>query len=154
MIRQLSTLVTIVALCLLCFSALGAEQKAGVLPINEAVSWLEKEAHRIIRASKREMKDGTAAFPPQVGIGYEAFWLRDYEYTLEGSISSYSTEELLAAATLFVRKLDPNGAGVDCIKFDGTPIYKPGFGSLGESSCGWKPVHGGGGLAYLSADKG
>ena len=43
----------------------------------EVVSWLETEAHRIIRASKREMKDRTAAFPPQVGIGYEAFWLRD-----------------------------------------------------------------------------
>ncbi len=37
---------------------------------------------------------GTAAFPPQVGIGYEAFWLRDYEYTLEGSIASYSDKEL------------------------------------------------------------
>ncbi|MCK5102134.1 MAG: exo-alpha-sialidase, partial [Cyclobacteriaceae bacterium] len=47
----------------------------------DAVSWLEKEAHRIIRASMRTMNDGTAAFPPQVGIGYEAFWLRDYAYT-------------------------------------------------------------------------
>lgn len=35
------------------------------------------------------MKDGTTAFLPQVGIGYEAFWLRDYAYTLEGSIDSY-----------------------------------------------------------------
>lgn len=43
----------------------------------EAVEWLEGEAHRIIRASMSKMKDGTAAFPPQVGIGYDAFWLRD-----------------------------------------------------------------------------
>ncbi|HEX5790009.1 MAG TPA: hypothetical protein VFY13_02600, partial [Luteolibacter sp.] len=109
------------------------EPKAEASPVAEAVVWLEKEAHRIIRASKREMKDGSAAFPPQVGIGYEAFWLRDYEYTLEGSISSYTDEELISAARLFVSKLDPNGAGVDCIKFDGTPIYKPGFGSMGEN---------------------
>jgi hypothetical protein len=54
--------------------------------VGDAVSWLEHEAHRIIRASKRQMNDGTSAFPPQVGIHYEAFWLRDYEYTLEGSI--------------------------------------------------------------------
>ncbi len=58
-----------------------------------AISWLETEAQRIIRTSKRDMKDGTAAFPPQVGIGYEAFWLRDYEYALEGSIASFSDKE-------------------------------------------------------------
>ncbi len=45
--------------------------------ISEAVQWLEQEAHRLIRASKREMPGGIAAFPPQVGIHYEAFWLRD-----------------------------------------------------------------------------
>lgn len=101
--------------------------------IAEAASWLETEALRIIRASRREMKDGTAAFPPQVGIGYEAFWLRDYEYALEGSISSFSDKELLDACRLFVRSLNPDGAGVDCVKFDGTPIYKPGYGSMGEN---------------------
>jgi len=118
---------------MLCFNATAADKKADAEKIDDAISWLKNEAHRIIRASKREMKDGTAAFPPQVGLGYEAFWLRDYEYSLEGSISSYSDEELLSAARLFVSKLDPNGAGVDCIKFDGTPIYKPGFGSMGEN---------------------
>lgn len=45
----------------------------------DAVAWLEGEAHRIIRASVRTMQAGTAVFPPQVGTGYEAFWLRDYE---------------------------------------------------------------------------
>ena len=99
----------------------------------KAVSWLEKEANRIIRASKRTMKNGTAAFPPQVGIGYEAFWLRDYAYTLEGSIYSYSDKELIDACNLFVGKMQENGAGVDCIKFDGKPIYKPGFGSMGKN---------------------
>ncbi len=32
-----------------------------------------------------------------------------------------------------MRSVDANGAGVDCIKFDRTPIYKPGFGSLGQN---------------------
>jgi len=97
----------------------------------EAVAWLEKEAPRLIRASKRTMADGTAAFPPQVGLGYEAFWLRDYEYTLEGAIDAYSDKELTDACRLFVRKIRDDGAGTDCVKFDGTPIYKPGFGSMG-----------------------
>ncbi|MBM4165140.1 MAG: hypothetical protein FJ222_11980 [Lentisphaerae bacterium] len=99
-----------------------------------AVSWLENEAHRIIRASRREMKDGTAAFPPQVGIGYEAFWLRDYAYTLEGSIGSYSDTELIEACRCFIRSLGPKGEGVDCVKYDGTPIYKPGYGSMGKNA--------------------
>jgi hypothetical protein len=102
--------------------------------MRDSVSWLEQEAHRVVRAARREMKDGTAAFPPQVGIGYEAFWLRDYEYTLEGSIASYSDKELTDACRLFVRSLGPDGAGVDCVKFDGTPVYKPGAGSMGENA--------------------
>ncbi len=100
--------------------------------LTETVAWLEAESHRLIRAGKRTMKDGTAAFPPQVGIGYEAFWLRDYAYTLEGSVDSYSDKELLDACTLFIRGIRADGAGVDCIKFDGHPIYKPGFGSMGD----------------------
>lgn len=99
--------------------------------LSETVGWLEAEAHRIIRASRRTMADGTAAFPPQVGIGYEAFWLRDYAYTLEGAVDSYRDRELTDACRLFVRHLRADGAGVDCIKFDGAPIYQPGFGSMG-----------------------
>jgi hypothetical protein len=101
--------------------------------VQAAVSWLEKEAARLIRASRREMSNGIAAFPPQVGIHYEAFWLRDYEYTLEGAVSAYSKQELVDACRLFVQNLDSDGAGVDCIKFDGTPVYKPGYGTMGEN---------------------
>ncbi len=110
-------------------SASGNTSKA----LTEAVQWLQQESHRIIRASRREMADGTAAFPPQVGIGYEAFWLRDFAYTLEGSVDSYSDKELLDASRLFISKLDANGAGLDCVKFDGTPIYRPGYGSMGDN---------------------
>ncbi len=105
--------------------------KSDLFAITESVAWLEKEARRIIRASRRIMNDGTAAFPPQVGIGYEAFWLRDYEYTLEGSVDAYTDKELTDACRLFIRSLRADGAGVDCVKFDGTPIYQPGYGSMG-----------------------
>lgn len=99
----------------------------------EAVSWLESESHRLIRGSRRTMQDGTAAFPPQVGIGYEAFWLRDFVYTLEGSIDSYSEKELLDACSVFIREVSADGAGVDCVTFDGRPIYKPGLGTMGDN---------------------
>jgi hypothetical protein len=106
---------------------------AGSTSLTEAVTWLENESNRLIRASKRTMKDGTTAFPPQVGIGYEAFWLRDFAYTLEGSIDSYSERELKEACKLFIRNIRSDGAGVDCVTFDGSPIYKPGLGTMGNN---------------------
>jgi hypothetical protein len=105
---------------------------APVTNLTGAVKWLEGEAHRIIRESAVPMKDGTTAFPPQVGSGYDAFWLRDYEYALEGSIQSLSDKELTGACRLFVKALREDGAAVDCVKFDGTPIYKPGYGTMGR----------------------
>ena len=127
-------LLTLTALLLFPVEAMTATNKQeSDLSFSNAISWLEKEAHRIIRASRREMKDGIAAFPPQVGIGYEAFWLRDYEYTLEGALSAYTDKELTDACRLFVRSLRADGAGVDCVKFDGTPIYQPGYGSMGKN---------------------
>jgi hypothetical protein len=106
---------------------------ADISSVPDAVRWLEGESHRLIRASARTMRDGTAAFPPQVGIGYEAFWLRDFAYTLEGAADSYSDKELLDASRLFIRSLRADGAGVDCVAFDGRPIYQPGYGSMGDN---------------------
>jgi len=106
---------------------------AGPATLAGAVTWLESESHHLIRASRRMMKDGTAAFPPQVGIGYEAFWLRDFVYTLEGSIDSYKKKELGDACKIFIRSISADGAGVDCVAFDGRPIYKPGFGTMGAN---------------------
>ncbi len=99
----------------------------------EATVWLEQKAGEMVRASRRTMGDGTAAFPPQVGAHYDAFWLRDFAYMLEGCREVFSKQELREAALLFVRSQRADGAGVDCVKFDGTPIYKPGLGSLGEN---------------------
>jgi hypothetical protein len=130
MIKNFVLFFTIAALALAVGNVVAFADSAA---LSEAVSWLENESHRLIRASKRTMKDGTAAFPPQVGIGYEAFWLRDYVYTLEGSIDSYSDKELLDAGRVFISSMRADGAGVDCVRFDGHPIYKPGFGTLGAN---------------------
>ncbi len=99
----------------------------------QAVAWLEVAAPVLVRASVREMRDGTTAFPPQAGAGYEAFWLRDYAYVLESCSSALTPEELRRACSLFLGALDPSGAGVDCIKFDGTAVYQPGYGSMGNN---------------------
>jgi hypothetical protein len=100
---------------------------------DKQIRWLEAKSKEMIRASRRTMKSGIAAFPPQAGSGYEAFWLRDYAYMLEGCPEAFSDRELRDACLLFVNSARADGAGVDCVKFDGTPIYKPGFGTMGEN---------------------
>jgi len=123
--------VILVLAATLTTGAAGAVTGSTSLP--DAVKWLEGESHRLIRVSKRTMKYGAAAFPPQVGIGYEAFWLRDFVYMLEGAIDSYSDKELLDASRLFIRSLRADGAGVDCVAFDGRPIYQPGYVTMGDN---------------------
>jgi len=104
-----------------------------VSSIEEATAWLQVKSFEMIRACRRSMSDGTAAFPPQVGSGYEAFWLRDYAYMLEGNVEAFIHQELRDACRLFVRSQRADGAMVDTVKFDGTPIYMPGMGSMGEN---------------------
>lgn len=101
--------------------------------LDEAYAWFDARMPQMIIDCRRTMKDGTAAYPPQVGGGYNAFWLRDYAYILEGAAALIPREELLTAAKLFVNAVSKEGAGVDCVKFDGTPIYKPGYGRMGEN---------------------
>ena len=60
----------------LSISANASEDSIAPLTFDASVTWLEQESHRLIAASKRTMNDGMDAFPPQVGLGYEAFWLR------------------------------------------------------------------------------
>ena len=114
-------------------TSISSETPQKFTDVNQSISWLKQTSTKMIRDSRREMPNGIAAFPPQEGIGYEAFWLRDYLYMLEGNINAFSHKELKDACRFFIKGIRADGAGVDCIKFDGTPIYKPGFGSMGEN---------------------
>jgi hypothetical protein len=106
---------------------------APIATLTEAQTWLEDRVPEMIRDCRRTMNDGTAAYPPQVGTGYKAFWLRDYAYILEGGAEHIPQAELLAAASVFLNAQRADGACVDCVKYDGTAIYKPGYGSMGEN---------------------
>ena len=111
----------------------GQEQprSAAVNDLAQAAEWLQATSQQLIRDSRRRMTDGVTAFPPQVGAGYEAFWLRDYAYMLEGCPEAFSEQELRDACRLFVKSLRHDGAAVDCVRFDGTAIYQPGYGTMG-----------------------
>ena len=123
-----------VLLCALIPCTLPAARDATMpATLDEAVAWLHVTSFEMIRAASRTMADGTTAFPPQTGRGYGGFWLRDYEYMLEGHGEAFTHEELRAACRLFVRAQRDDGAMVDTVKFDGTPIYMPGWGTYGEN---------------------
>lgn len=72
--------VFIVATALGCLHAEGDE-------LSEAVAWLKKASQRNIRAAKRTMTDGTAAFPPQVGV---CEWIYGETRRLPGYLASAS----------------------------------------------------------------
>ena len=78
--------------------------------MKEDVAKLGESARRDVHDARVQMHDGTAAYPPQVGAGYGCFWLRDYAYALEGAADVIPRRELLAAAELFVSKLDVDGS--------------------------------------------
>jgi glycogen debranching enzyme len=102
--------------------------------LEEATAWLKVASCELIRGSRRPMADSVSAFCPQAGSGYEAFWLRDYAYMLEGNIDAFTFDELRAACLLFVRAQRSDGACVDRVQFDGTPLYRPGpRGEMGEN---------------------
>ena len=103
---------------------------AAVETVGEAISWLNLAAERCLRTSARTMNDGTTVFPPQAGFGYESFWLRDYAYMLEGCPQAFTNQETLDIYQLFLNSQRVDGACVDCIRFDGTPVYSnPGYGT-------------------------
>ena len=52
---------------------------------------------------------------------------------IEGYIQGFSDEEVRDACLVFVDAQRGDGACVDCVKYDGTPIYKPGYGSMGAN---------------------
>ncbi|NMC21529.1 MAG: hypothetical protein GYA33_14055 [Thermogutta sp.] len=121
----------------LCFSALlsGGPSQAQPAPegVPAAVSWLEDQARGLVRECRRTLPDGRAVFPPQVGTGYEAFWLRDYAYMLEGAPDAFTEQELRESLRMFLDAQQPDGTCVDCVTFDGRPILKPGMGTMGEN---------------------
>ena len=123
----------LLAFSTLCQAEILAAEPCPSPSIPDSVRWLEGKSREMIRASRRTTNSRIAAFPPQAGSGYDAFWLRDYAYMLEGCPEAFSDQELCDACKLFVASLGADGAGVDCVKFDGTPIYKPGYGKMGEN---------------------
>ncbi len=98
----------------------------------EAGAWLEAKAAEILPKARRRMADGTVAYVPQAGSHYDAVWLRDYYYTLEARLIPVG--DIIPVARMFLAGISPEGHAVDCIRYSGVPIYKPGYGRMGENA--------------------
>ncbi len=127
--RKIQALLLAIGLSMVCGIGAAAEPQS----VEDALHWLRAKSHEMIRASRRSMADGVAAFPPQVGGGYEAFWLRDFEYMLEGCADAFTDKELTDACWLFVKAQRADGACVDCVRFNGMRCYRPGYDTMGEN---------------------
>lgn len=133
MIRNIK-LIVLGTCCLFLIPMLSCfAQDNNVHHFSEALDWLQQRGAEQIRDCRRLMDNGVAAYPPQVGIGYNAFWLRDYVYILEGCAAEIPEKDLRDAVQLFLNAQTKDGVCVDCVKYDGTPIYKPGYGSMGTN---------------------
>ena len=78
------------------------------------------------------MDDGTIGYVPQAGSNYDAVWLRDYYYALEARL--IPSGDIVPLARTFLNAISPEGYAVDCVRYSGEPIYKPGYGSMGENA--------------------
>ena len=109
---------------------------SSISTLSGALSWLQARSTTMIQASSVPMTGGATAFLPQVGQTYNAFWLRDFAYMLEGNIGAFTNQQLEADGQLFINAMRWDGAGVDSVGLDGTPFYEPNSGQHGLNPVG------------------
>ena len=120
------------AVSYLCLTPLAVNAGSGSGTLERARSWLEAKAAEIIPKARRQMDDGTIGYVPQAGSNYDAVWLRDYYYALEARL--IPSGDIVPLARTFLNAISPEGYAVDCVRYSGEPIYKPGYGSMGENA--------------------
>ena len=104
---------------------------APVADLTSAISWLQSQSTSMIQASAVPMSGGVTAFLPEVGTNYDAFWLRDFAYMLEGNPGAFTNQQAEQAGQLFINSVRWDGAGVDSVALDGQPFYEPDLGIQG-----------------------
>lgn len=97
--------------------------------------------------SARTMDDGTRVYNPDAGKQYNATWLRDFTYMAESGL--VPTNDVVNEAMIFLNGVSKDFEGVDCVRHNGVPVYRPGGDRMGD-----KPVADGGpftvSVAYLA----
>ena len=104
---------------------------APVADLTSAITWLQSQSTTMIQASAVPMNNGVTAFLPEVGTNYDAFWLRDFAYMMEGNPGAFTNQQAEQAGQLFINSLRFDGAGVDSVALDGEPFYEPDLGIQG-----------------------
>lgn len=126
-----TTLAATIAFALLAGTPVGrAETARSPVDLAAVAAALEQNGAVIVPKARRQMSDGTYGYVPQTGSNYDAVWLRDYFYVLEARL--VPSADLVPMARTFLKGMSPEGHGVDCIRYSGEPIYKPGYGRMGE----------------------
>lgn len=113
--------------------AIAAPLRRTVDTARDALAILQSKAAELIVSTRREIAGGSAAYPPEAGPYYDAFCLRDFAYMLDGCPEAIPETDLREAFELFLAAQRSDGAVPNCIRFDGTPLFQPGDGSMGAN---------------------
>ncbi|MBS1884475.1 MAG: hypothetical protein JSS97_16135 [Actinobacteria bacterium] len=94
----------------------------------EARRWLERVAAEHVRGSRVEAFDGTVMYTPD-GVGsYDGFWVRDFQYMVEGAPSAIPLADLERGIEYLISRQREDGAMPNKVFKDGTPRFCPGPG--------------------------
>ncbi|MBR4617230.1 MAG: hypothetical protein IKO55_16605, partial [Kiritimatiellae bacterium] len=116
-------------LCAILAVVVTAAQGSG---LSEAWRWFAGKTGEMMEKARRVRTDGRPAYAPQTSDHYKASWLGDFEFMLEADV--VPREDVLDAARAFFDGMSPEGDGVNCITYDGKPIYQPGYGTFGTNA--------------------
>jgi hypothetical protein len=90
--------------------------------------WLETSAAELQEGSRITASDGTVMYTPD-GVGsYAGFWVRDFQYMLEGFAEGIPAEHVRDGFRYLIARQRDDGAMPDRVYADGAPFYCPGPG--------------------------
>lgn len=88
-----------------------------------SVAWLREAAATLEVGSRRIAYDGTVMYTPD-GVGsYNAFWVRDFEYMVEGYPEGIPLDDIRRGFEYLVNRQRADGAMPDRVAADGTGVY-------------------------------
>ncbi|MEM2240487.1 MAG: hypothetical protein QXL27_09365 [Candidatus Bathyarchaeia archaeon] len=94
------------------------------MSFGESLQWITGEAKRLVNKSMVKAFDGTTLFRPDGGGHYNAFWIRDFCYMLEGLPGYITHEDAIRAYFFIVNRQRDDGAIPDRVELDGRPFYQ------------------------------
>ncbi|MGH2944728.1 MAG: hypothetical protein ACRDPC_00340 [Solirubrobacteraceae bacterium] len=96
--------------------------------LEAGLRWLERTAAEHQRGSRVTAFDGTVMYTPDGASSYDGFWVRDFQYMIEGHPAGVPEEHIRRGFEYLIARQRDDGAMPNKVLKDGTPVYCPGTG--------------------------